>query len=495
MSRTLSLPLPAALLLVLCLLGVNPAQAREPQAAAATATERTWRAVLFDGRKVGHGLNEREVLADGSVRTAELMELEIQRDGISVSMSSLEETIESADGQAQSFRAEVRTAGQRMHYRGQRNARGEFVVDIESAGSRRQQTLKLPPQALFFEGQRKALAAALTSGEDLVAIDAFVPSQLQTVPLETSIKPRRRVELMHDEAELFEVEQLVRYPDGPIQVQAFVDETFNAQRIRMNLLGMQIELLACDETCARAPNQSLDFLDRLVLESPRPFSTAELDQPMRIVLQVDGSDAAPTAGAHQRVRALGDGRFELLIDPGAALAADGDSIDPLYREPSAWVQSDSVLIQDLAKRAMAGADTAPKQMQAAEEFVRKYIFGKTLSVGYASALEVATTRQGDCTEHALLLAALARAQGIPARVATGLAYVPSFGQREAVFVPHAWTEAYVDGRWQGYDAALRGFGSGHIALAVGDGDPVRYFAGVALLGRLSIASIEPVAAP
>ncbi len=39
-------------------------------------------------------------------------------------------------------------------------------------------------------------------------------------------------------------------------------------------------------------------------------------------------------------------------------------------------------------------------------------------------------------------------------------------------------------------AALNGFDSGHIALAVGDGDPVRYFAGVALLGRLQIVGID-----
>ena len=129
-------------------------------------------------------------------------------------------------------------------------------------------------------------------------------------------------------------------------------------------------------------------------------------------------------------------------------------------------------------------------MRKAEAFVRKYIFGKSLSVGYASALEVATTRQGDCTEHALLLTALARATGIPARVATGIAYVPHFSGRDHVFVPHAWTEAYVEGRWQGFDAALNGFDAGHIALAVGDGDPVRYFAGVALLGHLRIDAIE-----
>ena len=41
----------------------------------------------------------------------------------------------------------------------------------------------------------------------------------------------------------------------------------------------------------------------------------------------------------------------------------------------------------------------------------------------ATAAEVARSREGDCTEHAVLLAALARARGIPARVAMGLVYV------------------------------------------------------------------------
>jgi len=154
------------------------------------------------------------------------------------------------------------------------------------------------------------------------------------------------------------------------------------------------------------------------------------------------------------------------------------------------VQSDSPIIKDLARRAVGDAEDDSARMAKAEAFVRQYIFGKTLSVGYASALEVATTRQGDCTEHALLLAAIARALDIPARVATGLAYVPSFGDRDDVFVPHAWTEVYLDDHWQGFDAALNGFDAGHIALAVGDGDPVRYFAGVALLGRLQIDRVE-----
>ena len=104
-------------------------------------------------------------------------------------------------------------------------------------------------------------------------------------------------------------------------------------------------------------------------------------------------------------------------------------------------------------------------------------------------MDTLASQEGDCTEHAVLLAALARASGIPARVATGLVYADSYAGRRDVFIPHAWVQAWVDGRWRGYDAALNGFDSGHLGFNVGDGDPYRYYQGMALLGRLRIVDV------
>lgn len=476
--------------LVLLFLFLFASAASAADGGAEVGTRQVWRAVLFDGRKAGWSLTEREVRADGSVRTLESMDLDIQREGARVAMGSVEETLESASGEPLSFRAEIKTAGQTVRYTGRKVGKRKFEVAIESSGSQRKQTLDIPAHALFFEGQRKALVAGYDKPKALVVIDAFVPSQLAVVPVETQFKSRRRIELMSGEAQLMEIEQMVRYPDGAMAVTAYVDAQFDAQRIRMPLLGMQIELLACNEKCAKGPNQPLDFLGALIVPSPRALDSAELSRGLRFKLRIAQTDLSPANTSHQRVRATGKGRYDLDV---ATIAEDSDVVDALYRQPSAWVQSDNVLITDLAKRATAGAKGDLERMQKAEAFVRDYIFGKSLSVGYASALEVATTRQGDCTEHALLLTALARASGIPARVATGIAYVPHFSGRDHVFVPHAWTEAYVDGRWQGFDAALARFDTGHIALAVGDGDPVRYFAGVALLGHLRIDAVEAIA--
>src|SRR5205085_515826 len=78
----------------------------------------------------------------------------------------------------------------------------------------------------------------------------------------------------------------------------------------------------------------------------------------------------------------------------------------------------------------------------------------------ATADEVARTLEGDCTEFAMLTAALLRAAGIPSRTAIGLVYVDL--ARGPVFGFHMWTEAWVRGQWVPLDATL---GRGHIGAA------------------------------
>ena len=54
----------------------------------------------------------------------------------------------------------------------------------------------------------------------------------------------------------------------------------------------------------------------------------------------------------------------------------------------------------------------------------------------------------------MLLAALGRINGLPSRVAVGLAYVPRFGGERDIFGYHLWTQFYIEGVWYDYDAAL-----------------------------------------
>ncbi len=111
---------------------------------------------------------------------------------------------------------------------------------------------------------------------------------------------------------------------------------------------------------------------------------------------------------------------------------------------------------------------------------------------YASAAEVAQSRQGDCSEHAVLTAALCRAVGIPAQVVMGYVYCPQFMDQQDFFGGHAWVQVYIGDRWVGLDAtrAPGGYTAGHIAQAAGSGNPEDFFALLSIMGRFRITGIE-----
>jgi len=139
----------------------------------------------------------------------------------------------------------------------------------------------------------------------------------------------------------------------------------------------------------------------------------------------------------------------------------GDDDIKAYLRPGFNVESDDEAIVSQARK-IVNATTDP--VVAAERlltWVYQHVEKRPV-LSLPSAVEVLKTRTGDCNEHAVLLTALLRAVGIPARECVGLVYV---GGR---FFYHAWTEAYI-GRWISMDATLNQMPTDatHIQLARG----------------------------
>jgi transglutaminase-like putative cysteine protease len=84
--------------------------------------------------------------------------------------------------------------------------------------------------------------------------------------------------------------------------------------------------------------------------------------------------------------------------------------------------------------------------------VARHIERKDFTRGFDIASRVAETRRGDCTEHAVLLAAVLRAHKIPARVVLGLVVLTEDGRW--LSFGHAWVEYHRGAQWQVADAAL-----------------------------------------
>lgn len=97
----------------------------------------------------------------------------------------------------------------------------------------------------------------------------------------------------------------------------------------------------------------------------------------------------------------------------------------------------------LAKEAVSGANTTTEKVARLVRFVQLYI-EDDLSAEPLTLLDVIARRKGDCSEHALLFTALARALEIPCRMVVGLVYA---GDALRAFSPHAWNEVVMDGHW------------------------------------------------
>jgi transglutaminase-like putative cysteine protease len=229
----------------------------------------------------------------------------------------------------------------------------------------------------------------------------------------------------------------------------------------------------CAHDCDAAVEAPLDFMGRLVVRSPVRIPEWFKHRALRFVLT--RSDGAPVqiAATDEQAVVVGKQNAAILTICADCGAAEHPSPEELarYLTPNAWVQSDNAEIRALARNTVSPSMPVDVRMHKLERLVKQRMRGSNDFLGFGSALDALHTGSGDCTEFSVLLAAFARSQGIPTRIAMGMAYSDRFSGKKDVFSPHVWVQAWDGKRWTSYDAGLDGFDSTHIALAVGSGEP------------------------
>jgi hypothetical protein len=135
-------------------------------------------------------------------------------------------------------------------------------------------------------------------------------------------------------------------------------------------------------------------------------------------------------------------------------------------EPGPFVESDDAAIVALARGLTAGSADSWEAAVRLSRWVADNISYEIPGGGTAArTLEI---RAGECGSHSLLLAALCRSVGIPARLVWGCMYTPNNG---GSFGQHAWTEVHMgDAGWIPVDCTAHEIDfvdSGHIRLGEG----------------------------
>ncbi len=478
---------------------VAPVRAQAPAAATAASpasgvaasqatSEDGWMSVLLGGRKIGSLHLERR--RDGqTVTTTQTLAILLTRNGKSIPLGNTLRSVETPDGQPLGFGARTTMSAMDSVVEGTRLPDGRFRVDLTVGGATRQETIDWPAGALLAEGQRMAMLAAGKRPGSHYLLPMFDPASRQLIDARAEVFGDETVQLPGGAERLSHQRQFLHQARGEQVLDLWLDGQGRVRKGLLGMLGERLEMLACDRACAQAPAQPVDMFRAAMVDSPRALTANLRRDVLRYRVHVDGDAPQPFIDTdEQRVVALGHGDW--LVDVGGYHAHGQPPPQAGDLAANAWLQSDAPLIRELAARAIGQAGTPALKMRRLHSFVSGYITQHGLDVGYASALEVATHRQGDCTEFAVLLAAMARAAGVPARVVTGMVYADRYGTSSRVFVPHAWVQAWLGGRWQSYDAALRRFDSTHLAIDSGDGDPWHFYSATDLFGRLRIDSVK-----
>jgi hypothetical protein len=464
-------------------------------------------AVFMQGKKVGYAIHRRAV-EGGKVTTTEEVSITISRLGMPVTIKSTEKSVETLTGRPLAFESVQDLGAMIMKVTG--TIKGDVVhLTTMSMGMEDQSTMPWPKGALMAEGLRlKTLKEGLEPGAEYT-LEIFPASVMQVVTAKVSVGRKKDVDLLGRVVRLTEVTTTMNLPmAGPVTSTSYVDDEMRALKNTVPVAGMTVEMIACPREFALGKNDVLEFIDNMFVKSPEPIDDASAASAITYTLRpAPGANLVIPSSDNQKARRLADGRIVLTVEPvrigsGGVFPYRGD--DPELRaamEPTRFLQSDRKEIVDLALRAVGDAKDAAEAALSIESFVARYIDDRSLSVGYASAAEVLQSRQGDCSEFAVLTAALCRAVGIPAQVVVGIAYVEDFGGIEG-FGGHAWTRAHVGGdkrgrggKWIGLDASFKGSGRGgydpgHIALAMGDGEPGNFFNMASALGQFKIENIR-----
>jgi transglutaminase-like putative cysteine protease len=213
--------------------------------------------------------------------------------------------------------------------------------------------------------------------------------------------------------------------------------------------------------------------DRDILETTAIAANKRLDRRLdALAVRLRNVDLSGYDLDGQRQHLIGD---TLFIRPArdAALVADyklpgGHLRDPEHTRSEPLIQSNHPKIIQLAWRiAGAGASHDPSARdplivaQRINTWVHDSIKDR-VTFGVPSALRVLQTRVGDCNEHTQLFVALARAVGLPARIAAGLAFV------DGKFYYHAWPEVLLND-WVAVDPTFGQFpaDAAHLRFVVG----------------------------
>ncbi len=350
-----------------------------------------------------------------------------------------------------------------------------LICRIESGGRAETTRLRFDappflPAAIFV-----AVAAAGLEPGQVHRFPIFDPATMGQGEVRVTVIGRRPVGVGPQNIEAHQVELAYK---GLRQL-AWIDDDGGVLREK-GLLGLE-QIRSNRDEALKPLTASRDLTGLAAVTPDRPIENP--GQLKWLKLRIDGiePERLPLSGPRQvRSGSVLTITREPLPSAQAALDLSAD-LKP-YLAPAPMIQSDAPRIRALAAELAAGADTPLGQVKAIVAWMDANIQKRPV-LSLPDALNTLDQRMGDCNEHAVLLAALARAAGIPTQIEAGLVY------QKGRFFYHAWNRVYLNG-WVTVDALMGQIPADATHIRLARGDLSEQMGILPMIGKLDISILE-----
>ena len=372
-------------------------------------------------------------------------------------------------------------------------------VNLKAKGKRKENILNITMETVSGKSQY-----SIAIKQELI-----LPSLVSTILVENKFKSGDKYKFI-----LFEPLYLLMGLDEPLSTHTIGDKEilelgnnqYETYRVDSNFMGSEITSWINDkgevikqkfppgltsvreskEDILSSQNLSFDIVSQTSVSTNRKIKNSGSIKQMKVKLE--GVDTNNLFDINDGYRQRLDGQIlEIKNKPleSNELSYDlpYDSTDyHEYTNPEFLVQSTDREIVAATNNVLEG-ETDPFN---ATEKINDWIFKsltKTPTASLPNAKDVLKTRVGDCNEHAILFAAMARAAGIPTKTVLGLMYI------DGKFVYHAWNEVYL-GSWVAVDSTFGQFPADATHIKLIEGNLAKSAEISKVVGKLKIEIIE-----
>ncbi len=448
-----------------------------------------WMSVFLDGERAGY-VYARFRCEEERIHTHTLTRAEVRRGAVSVAMETESETWETFDGRPLAFRYTLTMAGQPMVYTA---TIGDGAVAGRSLQGGVEYAFSYPwtEGAVMVWGMERALRGLGTEPGAKAELTVYSPELRldRPVPARIVAEGEEVRDLGDGPEQLTRVRTSLRVGASSFETINWLDAAGELRLSETDMGGMRVRLKAATQGEALAAYLPPELFETRLLHLDGPISEGADSVDFRIRFR--GAPPHdfdwPRTRVQRVLEGMDDGvrlrisrsRFPVASAHGVV---DGAETDARYLESNPYLNLDDPVLRVLAEEVFA-SDPPSDPFERADglrRFVSGHIAEPGLDVGFATASEVARNPVGDCTEYAVLLAALGRLHGFPTRVAAGLVYLSEFGEHRDVMGYHMWTQFRIGEAWWDLDAALH----------ESEPAPTRIAFATASLGEASMAELN-----